>query len=301
MQKPNQNTAVLEIDAKAFLGEGAIWHPLECRLYWVNIEGKDLHLYNPATKENKTFNVGQRIGTVVFDEQGNTIVALQNGIHKINTQTGELSFIANPITDKNVRFNDGKCDPAGRFWVGTMHINQVEGAGSLYRIDHDMSIHKILDGVTVSNGITWSPNKKLMYYIDSPLKRVDVFEYNDETGKVSNRRTAFEIPDGLGFPDGMTIDNEGYLWIAIWGGSCVGKFDPSTGKMTHKINIAAPHVTSCAFGGENLDVLYITTARENLSDNELKKYPLSGSVFAVKLNSKGIPANYFKGKVQEKY
>ncbi|MFT3750894.1 MAG: SMP-30/gluconolactonase/LRE family protein [Agriterribacter sp.] len=297
MQQTDQNITMPEIETKAFLGEGAIWHPLEHALYWVNIEEKTLHIYDPATKENKTFNMGERIGTVVFDKNGNAIAALQNGIHKIDIRTGEISFIANPVPDKNTRFNDGKCDPEGRFWVGTMHINQVEGAGLLYRMDHDLSIHKILDGVTVSNGIVWSLDKKLMYYIDSPLKRVDVFDYDNETGAVNNRRTAFKIPVGLGFPDGMTIDDEGYLWIAIWGGSCVGKFDPLTGEIKQKIIVPAPHVSSCAFGGKNMDTLYITTARENLTRDELRKYPLSGSVFSAKLNSKGIPANFFKGSL----
>ncbi|MFT4015577.1 MAG: SMP-30/gluconolactonase/LRE family protein [Agriterribacter sp.] len=297
MQHTVQNMAALEIDAKAFLGEGAIWHPLEHALYWVNIEGKTLHIYDPATKELKTFNMGERIGTVVFDKHGNTIAALQNGIHTIDIQTGELSLIANPLPHKDIRFNDGKCDPEGRFWVGSMHINQVEGAGSLYRMDHDLGIHKILDGITVSNGIVWSLDKKLMYYIDSPLKRVDVFDYENATGNVRNRRIAFTIPEGLGSPDGMTIDNEGYLWIAVWGGSCVGKFDPLTGEMKLKIIVPAPHVTSCAFGGNDMDTLYITTARENLTEDELRKYPLSGSVFSAKPNSKGIPAHFFKGAV----
>lgn len=291
--------ATLEIDAKAQLGEGALWHPTENKLYWVNIEGKTLHIYDPVTRENKSFWVGERVGTVVPVEKGGVLVALQNGIHFLNTQTGALCFIANPLTDINIRFNDGKCDPSGRFWVGSMHLAFTEGAASLYRMDTDQTVHKILDGVTVSNGIAWTKDRKTMYYVDSHLRRIDAFDYNDADGSVTNRRTVVTVPAGGGSPDGIALDAEGNIWAALWGANAVGRFNPLTGELLQKIEVPAPNVSSCAFGGKDLDTLYITTARGELKEAQLTAYPLSGGLFSVKPGVKGVPAEFYRGMISE--
>ncbi|WP_114779315.1 SMP-30/gluconolactonase/LRE family protein [Botryobacter ruber] len=293
MSTNQPSEATLVLDAKATLGEGAIWHPEEKKLYWVDIEGKALHIFDPATNQDKQFPTSARIGTVVPVAGGCALVALQNGIHKMDTETGELTFITNPLQEPDIRFNDGKCDPAGRFWVGTIALDAREGAAVLYRMRRDQSMQQMLDGVTNSNGICWSLDAKTMYYIDTPTLAVDAFDFDNISGKLSNRRTIIHIPKGEGQPDGMTIDAEGKLWVALHGGGAVTRWDPETGKLLQKVTVPAPNTTSCAFGGENLEVLYITTAREGLNEQELNQYPQSGGLFAVKPGVQGIPADFF--------
>ncbi|MCC9168156.1 SMP-30/gluconolactonase/LRE family protein [Pontibacter harenae] len=296
---PQNQEAELVLDAKAKLGEGAIWHPTEQKLYWIDIEGKALHIYDPVTKKDIQFPTGSRIGTVVPVQGGGALVALQNGIHKMDTKTGKLTFVLNPIAgDDQMRFNDGKCDPAGRFWVGTMALDSRKKAAALYRMDKNKDVHQMLDSVSISNGIVWTADRKTMYYADTPTMMVQAFDYNDKTGEICNGKVAFRIPRSAGgAPDGMTLDAEGKLWIALWGAGAVTRWDPETGEMLQKIEVPAPQTSSCAFGGENLDILYITTAREWLSPENLKKYPLSGGLFAVKPGVRGVPAYTYKGKL----
>jgi sugar lactone lactonase YvrE len=170
----------------------------------------------------------------------------------------------------------------------------INNRASLYRLDHDLKINKMLDSITVSNGICWSIDKTKMYYIDTPSMKVMVFDYDDETGNISNEKTAVEIPEGMGGPDGMTIDSEGNLWICLWGGACVGCFDPKTGELVRRIDVPAKNVTSCAFGGKDLKTLFITTASISMSPEDSIKYPLAGNLFAIDLNVKGVPAFFFK-------
>jgi len=289
-----QLTAGLELDAKARLGEGALWHPLEQVLYWVDIEGKALHRYDPASRQDKKFTVPARIGTVVPIEGEGALVALQNGIHKIDTDTGSLTLLNNPLQQPDIRFNDGKCDPAGRFWVGTMALDTRKGAAVLYCMDQHQHIVQVLDGLTISNGIVWSADRKTMYFVDTPTQQVQAFAYDDATGRIGQGRVVIGVPEAEGEPDGMTIDKEGKLWIALHGGAAVGRFDPDTGKLLGKIQVPAPNVTSCAFGGKELDTLYITTAREGLSDQKLETYPLSGGLFSVKPGICGVAADFYK-------
>lgn len=292
------NGVTLEIDARASLGEGALWHPAENKLYWVNIEGKTLHIYDPGNGENLSLPVKERIGTVVPVAGGGALVALQSGIYFINTKTGVLQFIANPLPHNgDIRFNDGKCDPSGRFWVGSMHLQFKEGVASLYRMNKDLSVTKVLDDVTISNGIAWTKDKQTMYYVDSHLRTIDAFDYSDADGNVRNRRTIVALPEGGGAPDGITLDANGNIWAAIWGANAVACFDAKTGDRLKTIEIPAPHVSSCAFGGENLDTLFITTARGELTAQQLAAFPLSGGVFSVKPGVQGVPAEFFTGRI----
>jgi len=289
--------AELVLDAKVMLGEGAIWHSKEKKLYWIDIEGRALHLYDPNANKDFLFQTGERIGTVVPVQNGGALVALQNGIHKIDINTGQLELVVNPLEDAQKRFNDGKCDPKGRFWVGTMALDGRKEASELYRLDKDKTIHSVLDKVSVSNGIVWSADKKTMYYIDTPTSMVQAFDYDNKTGSLSHRRIVVQIPKADGYPDGMTIDAEGKLWIALWGGGAVVRYDPITGKMLQKVEVPAPNTSSCAFGGENLDILYITTARIKLTPDQLKEYPNSGGLFAIKPGMRGLPTNFYKGVI----
>lgn len=291
-------TAKLILDARTELGEGALWHPPEQRLYWVDIEGQALHIYDPAEGTDSSFPTGSRIGCVVPVLGGGALVALQTGIYAMDTDTGQLHFIANPLPGTHIRFNDGKCDPAGRFWVGTMELNTQKGAAALYRMDKDHSIHQMLDNVTISNGIVWTSDKKTMYYIDTPTGQVTVFDYDNAGGAIRNRRIAIRIPPEMGSPDGMTIDAAGRLWIALWGGYAVGCWDPVSGDLLELIDVPAPHVSSCAFGGPALDTLFITTARHEMDAAALEKYPLSGGLFAVQPGVRGVEAAFYEGNGQ---
>lgn len=284
----------LVIDSKSELGEGAIWNYKTGELMWVDIKGKILNFYNPRTGNNKEMFTGQMIGTVVPVESGAVLVALQNGIYRFNPETGSKKLLIDPEEHlPNNRFNDGKCDPAGRFWAGTMSTVGEKNTGSLYRLNADSTIHKMVENVSISNGIVWSLDKTKMYYIDTLTKKVMGYDYNNETGEISNAKVAVEISSEMGHPDGMTIDAEGNIWVALWGGFAVGCWNPETGKLLRTVNVPAKNVTSCAFGDDNLETLYITTAREGNSDEELEKYPYSGGVFKTHPGVNGVEAFFY--------
>lgn len=288
------NDVELVIDSKSTLGEGSLWNDRTGQLMWVNIKGEILNFYNPRTEMNKEMFSGQMVGTIVPTESGKVLVALKNGIYSLDPETGSKKLIVNPERDiPDNRFNDGKCDPSGRFWAGTMSLSGKKEAGALYRLDPDSTIHKMIDHVSISNGIVWSPDKTKMYYIDTPTRKVMAYDYDDATGDISHPKVAVQIPEGMGAPDGMTIDENGKLWVALWGGSAVGNFDPETGELIRKIDVPAKNVTSCAFGDDDLGTLYITTARESTSDEELQKFPHAGGVFKIRPGVKGMKAFCF--------
>lgn len=287
--------AHLVLDQKATLGEGALWDHHNKVLYWVDIEKGRLYLYDPSKDKNREFDLGQRVGTVVPVNTGGVLVALQDGIYHFNPGTGEKQKMVHPENDiPGNRYNDGKCDPAGRFWVGSMGLKAQKHAAALYRIDPGFSWKKMIDKVTISNGIVWSIDQTQMYFIDTPTGKVMAYDYDNQTGNISNPRVAIEVPAQLGHPDGSTLDAEGKLWIAMFRGYAVTRWDPETGKLMERIEIPAPNVTSCAFGDTNLKTLYITTARAGMSEEQLQVYPHSGGLFKVKPGVKGIKANYFK-------
>ncbi len=290
--------ADLLLDAKASLGEGALWNKKTQELYWIDIENGILHIYNPKNQQDKAIKLGQRVGTVVPTENGNALVALEDGIYEIDLKTEKKKLLAKRPESESVdnRFNDGKCDPAGRFWVGTMSMKGVEKAGNLYLFDNEGKLTKKYDSVTVSNGIVWSLDSTKMYYIDTPTKEVKEFAYNNKTGEISMAKAVITIPDGMGYPDGMTIDSEGMLWIGMWEGFGLTRWNPNNGELLMKIDVPVSRVTSCAFGGENLDILYITTASIGASEDDLKQYPNSGSLFAIKTGHTGIPNFTYKSK-----
>jgi sugar lactone lactonase YvrE len=284
------------LSAGAQLGEGAVWDWVKQKLYWVDIEGRMLHIYDPVTKEDISLSTGERVGTVVPLSGDNVLVALQTGIHKMHTGTGALKLIINPPKDPGTRFNDGKCDPEGRFWVGTISPDRKPNA-ALYCLDYNMNMRLVLSNITNSNGIAWSSDKTTMYYIDTPTRLVQAFDYNHTSGLIKNPRIAIRIPEGMGSPDGMTIDQEDKLWIALWGAGTVARFDANTGKLLQSVKVPAPNTSSCAFGDKDLKTLYITTARHKLSDKELDLYPLSGDLFEVKPGISGIKASFYAGNL----
>jgi sugar lactone lactonase YvrE len=191
------------------------------------------------------------------------------------------------------RFNDGKCDPAGRLLAGTMDMDEKSASGNLYSLETGKPPRKLLDGIRISNGLAWSPDYKIFYFIDTPTRQVRAFDYDLETGNISSPRVVVEIPPTMGFPDGMTSDMDGNLWIALWGGSRVSKWNPLTGQKEAEIAIPAPHVTSCVFGGPRRDILYVTTARVGLDEATLEANPLSGGLFHIQTQTEGMPTFEF--------
>ena len=288
----------LVLDAKALLGEGAIWNAVLQRLHWIDIVGRRVCTYDPATGENRAADVGQMVGTVVPRAGGGLMLALHEGFAGFDPGTGRVTRLPRPPEHDPAiaRFNDGKCDPAGRFWAGTMAL--VKGPrplGRLYRLDADGSMHVMLRDVGTSNGIAWSLDRRTMFYIDTPLLRVDAFDYDDATGAIGNRRTVITIPLDLGRPDGSTIDAEGMLWIAMWEGWGVTRWHPHTGALLQTIRLPVARVTSCAFGGPDFDTLYLTSARTGLTDEQLAAQPLAGGLFQVKPGVCGVRASAYQG------
>ncbi len=293
--------AELVLESQATLGEGAIWNYKTKTLLWVDIEEGMLNEFDPETGENRSFDMNQRIGTVVPVDEGGVLVALEDGVYAFDLMEENLEKVAHPEKGiENIRYNDGKCDPAGRFWVGSMGLDQKQGRAALYRIDSDFSWKKMIDGVTISNGIVWSPDKTRMYYIDTPTQKVMAYDYDNETGEISNPEVTVTIPDSLGYPDGSTIDSEGMLWIAMWSGQGVTRWNPKTGELLERINVPALNVTSCAFGGENLETMYITSARAGMSEEQLEQFPQSGGLFKVNPGEKGMKAGFFRtGRIKK--
>ena len=291
------NTAPeLLVDQHALVGEGPLWDEREQVLYWVDILNSTVFVYDPATGGNEAINVGQHVGTVVLRESGGLMLAVQQGFASFDPATQELNLIANPeahVTGN--RFNDGKCDPAGRFWAGTMAYEDPKDSGGLYRLDTDLTVHKVFGGVAISNGIVWSLDHTTMYYIDTLRKNVRAFAYDNDTGAIANERVAIDVPEAIGLPDGMAIDSDGMLWVAHYGGSCVTRWNPDTAELLEKIDLPVTQVTACAFGGANLDTLYITSAAQQLDAAELARQPHAGGLFAVETPYQGVPSFRFGG------
>ncbi len=288
-------TADCVLDAKAVLGEGPVWRAETQDLVWVDIESARVCCFNPATGENQTWDVGEKPGLAVPTKQGDLILGTSVGFVRLDLASGVLSPIIDPEQDlPNNRFNDGKVDPEGRLWAGTMGLDEAPNVGSLYRLNRNLSTDKLFDQVTISNGMAWTSDQKTFYYIDSPTRRVDVFDCDMAGGTVSDRRTAFELPEGMGYPDGMSIDNEGMLWVALWQGWGVARFAPG-GALLAKVEVPVECVTSCCFGGENWDELYITTSSRDLDETGRAEQPLAGGLFRCRPGVSGPPTNLFLG------
>ncbi len=296
MNPPTNYTARVELEAQAQLGEGAYWHDEASLLYWVDIRGCTVNRYDPATRENRSIILQQQVGTVVPARDGQLILGLERGIGRLDPETGELTMLADPEAHlRTNRFNDGKCDPLGRFWAGTLSMIKAPRAASLYCMDLDGRVTRKLDGVGVSNGICWSADGKTMYYVDTPTQEISAFDYDLGTAAISDRRSIVRIPASEGHPDGMTIDADGCLWVAHFGGWRVSCWDPATGKRLAEVRVGTANPTSCAFGGRHLKTLYITTARVGLSPEALANQPGAGSLWVADPHATGVRATRYAG------
>ncbi|MEO3947065.1 SMP-30/gluconolactonase/LRE family protein [Gorillibacterium sp. CAU 1737] len=294
------NTKEIELvpvhEGRALLGEGPIWVAASGLIYTVDIEGKKVDVYDPATGETRIISVGFRVGAVVPREQGGLVIAGEDGLYALDPETGSLEAMAKPTNEPNGnRFNDGKCDPKGRFWVGTMSMTENPKQGTLYRLDLDGQLHSIVSGVTISNGLAWNAAGDTFYYIDTPTNEIMAYDYDAETGELSHARLVTRFSSEEGSPDGMTIDAEDKLWVAHWGGWRVSRIDPATGERMTVIPLPAQNVTSCVFAGEDLMDLYITTARTGLSEDQLAEQPHAGGLFRIRPGVRGTSTIAYRG------
>lgn len=285
------------LDAKAELGEGPVWDAKKKLVYWLDIFAKIIHIYDPSSGKDRTITAPRLVACVANRKAGGWVAACQGGFFLFDPEKNKWTLIGDPEADQpGNRPNDGKADPAGRFWAGTMSFGgDKPGVGSVYRLDADRSVHKMFGGCTISNGMAWDVKAGKMYYIDTPTKEVAVYDYDNKTGDIANRKVAVKVPDDMGYPDGMNIDAEGKIWVAHWGGGCVCRWDPKNGKLMRRIDLPTPQPSSCVFGGPNLDELYVTSARLALDEATLKKQPLSGALFRVKPGVQGTPTDVYAG------
>ncbi len=278
----------LLLDAKASLGEGPAWDAKTQTLYWVDILEKRVYAGTKILAQLDDY-----IGCLAPRKNGNLVLGTRSGFADLNVDTGQLTVLASLDSELPTnRINDGKCDPAGRFLAGTMDMNETDPNGALYSFD-GKQITRLLDGITISNGLAWSPDHKTFYYIDTPTREVKAFDYDLSTGQIANPRVAIHVPDSLGWPDGMTSDADGNLWIALWGGAQVTKWNPNAGKLLEQIAVPALHTSACVFGGKDMNELHITSARKGMSEADLKKFPLSGGLFKVVTDVTGMPTFKF--------
>lgn len=274
-------------------GEGPIWW--KNYLFYVDIEGHALIRLDVDTNEETAWNVGERIGTVVPRENGEFLYAGDTGMIAFDPETGTKQTLADPEPEKRAtnRFNDGKCDPVGRFWAGTISLVKKTGDAALYMLDTDGTLHVKVDEVTNSNGICWSPDATKLYYIDTPTKQIRAYDYDQDSGNICNASIAVDTVahSFKDSPDGMTIDTEGNLWVAFCHGGCVACFDPSSNKLLQRIDLPCVETTACTFGGPNLDRLFVTTGIHKSIEE-----PDAGKIFVVDgLGVKGLPAFTYTG------
>ena len=283
----------------SILGEGPTWDEMTQRLFWIDGLGKQAHIFDPASDRNVSFHVPQPVGSIALTNKAGVILAaLQDGVYTLNTNDGTLKpYLMLEEGLPGNRFNDGKCDCMGRFWFGSMNTAANSGnadcaaTGCVYSLSANRKLVKAFSDVTISNGMGWDRANRQFYYIDSPQHSVWAFDFDSAKGTLANRRVAIDLKMKEGeLPDGMTVDSEGMLWVAIWGGYRVCRFDPRDGSCLTEVFLPVKNVTSCAFGGEHLDDLYVTSS--NIEAEGTKK-ELAGALFRVKTKVAGTRSHRF--------
>ena len=290
MSTPRRLQADLLLDAHAQLAEGPCWEAARGLLLWVDILAGRVHRLDPESGTDSALDAGQHVGAAVPRAAGGLLLAVRDGFATLDEQ-GHCTVIRQVEADQpDNRMNDGKCDPLGRFWAGTMAYKWEErpGAGALYRLDPDRSVRTMLTGVSISNGLAWSADARTFYYIDSPTRGVDAFDFDLEPGTLAERRRLVSVPAEAGMPDGMAIDHDGCLWVALYGGGAVHRYTPDA-TLDTIVEVPATQVTSCTFGGPDGGDLFITTAAQDLTEDQLATQPHAGALFSCRPGSSGPP------------
>ncbi len=285
------------VDCRDELGESPVWCPVDQRLYWLDIKGRTISRFTPASGEYKQVPVDEEPGSLVLRERGGMVVAFYGGFRFFDPETGAVETIHEVEAETpESRMNDGRCDRQGRFWAGSMDDAMTgRPLGSLYRLDTDLSLHRVEPDIIISNSIAFSPGGETMYFADFGRDTIWAYDLDTATGALSNKRVFAGPESAPGFPDGSTVDSEGYLWNARWNGWCVARFAPD-GTLERTVEMPFQQVTCPMFGGPGLDVLYVTGARVNLADDVLAGQQQAGSVFAVTgTGCTGLPEPRFRG------
>lgn len=269
------------------VGEGPIWDFRAQELFWIDVTQGVVHRLNPITSSHTALSIGVHIGAVALYTDEFLIAAIRDGFATISKSNGSINYLSQVLREDTIRFNDGKCDPWGRFIAGTMRYQPEPGSAALYSYNQVGEVREIINGVGLSNGLCWDLSGKRFYYIDTLTKEISIFEYNTENGALSNRKTFYTFATNDGSPDGMTIDINGNLWVALWGGGKV-KCINSHAQVIAEIKLPVSQPTSVAFGGEKLDKLFITSARFQLSSEQQSKEPLAGSLFVADVGVQGV-------------
>jgi sugar lactone lactonase YvrE len=280
--------------AGALLGEGPVWLPEQGALYWVDIKAPAAHRLVPATGQKRSWPMPEDIGFLVPRARGGFVAGLRSGLVLTDLDNGAWEPLADPEPERpNNRFNDAKCDSVGRLWAGSMDDGETEPSGALYRIDPDRSWRAMDAGYVVTNGPAFSLDGATLYHTDTLARTIYAFDLAAD-GALSNKRPHIHIPDDQGYPDGMTVDAEGCLWVAHWGGWRLTRFTPA-GRVERCIPLPVAQVTSCAFGDPDLDRLYVTSAAIGLTPRARARQPLAGGLFEIPVGIKGLPPHRFAG------
>ncbi len=280
----------------ALVGECPRWHPVEKALYWTDIYEPTLNRFDPATGKNQSWKMPERVGCFAFRKQGGIIAGMQSGIAfvELGDEVSVRRVFDFEPDNPETRFNDGRCDPGGRFWAATMVETLDKRVGVLYRFDPDGTCHRMVDGLICPNGLAFSPDGRTLYHSDSRQDYVFAWNFDVATGDIRNQRIFIAMDAGEGRPDGAAVDSEGYYWICHVGAWRVARYTPE-GKIDRVIGLPVQRPTMCGFGGENLEVLYVTTATYPLSKAALAKQPLAGSLFAIHVGVRGLSEPFFEG------
>ncbi|PRX49402.1 sugar lactone lactonase YvrE [Prauserella shujinwangii] len=277
-------------DPCAFHGEGPVWDRAAGVVRWVDMLRGDVLAMAPEGGAVPRIHVGDVAACVRPRERGGLVMAVERGF-ALMAADGEITTLPELWRDPEIRMNDGGCDPRGRFYCGSMAYDAAPGRGALHRLDPDGSTSTVFTGVTISNGLAWSPDGATAYYVDSPTQRVDAFDFDGDTATFTARRTVVEIPAGRGMPDGITVDAEGGLWVALWGGGAVHRYGPE-GTLDVVVELPVRQVTACTFGGAALTDLFVTTSRQDVPPGE---QPGAGALFRFRPGVAGLPAATFAG------
>jgi len=270
-------------DEACVCGEGPVWHAVEEKLYWLDIPSGRLFRYDPATGAHETVLTTGQIGGCTVQEDGSLLLFMEKGAVKLWKDGALRALIESTPGEENGRFNDVIADPQGRVFCGTLPAGSHKG--SLYRLDTDGKLRKLLEGFGCANGMGFTPDREGFYFIDSPTREVMLFDYKSATGDISHRRVFVQLPESLGVPDGMTVDAKGFVWVAVWGGSCLVRYAPS-GREDRRIYFTAKLVSSALFGGRDYRDLYVTSAGgDNRKDNGIT----AGALFRVRPGVRGVP------------
>jgi sugar lactone lactonase YvrE len=277
----------------AGLGEGPRWDAASATLLWVDIPAKLVHRYDPATGTDTTRQAADVVSLALPRRQGGVVVGLPDGLHLLDDRRSRRLVAIEPERTET-RTNDGACDRAGRLWVGTMALDERSPVAALYRVDPDLSVTTVLTGTTISNGLGWSPSGRRFYFIDSPTRRVDVFDLDPATGALEDRRPFAAVEVAGAVPDGLAVDAEGGVWVALHGGWGLNRYTPD-GELAAEVRLPVAMVTSCCFGGAELRDLYVTTRREGLSPARAVEQPLAGALLRLDPGVAGLPTHAFAG------